>query len=90
VLWQTDAVNARGQLTDAKYGNGIGSEHHDYDGFGLPKTTTFTTISGGNASSTPFLALDTAFDAKRGNLLKRSNSMFNWGKNSSTMIWIVW
>ena len=70
VLWQTDAVNARGQLLTAQYGNGIGTETHSYDTFGLPLKTSFRNQN----AAAPFMTLTTNFDAQRGNLLRRNYS----------------
>ncbi len=74
MLWQTDVVNARGQLITAQYGNGVGIESHSNDVFGLPAFTDFRTQIGSNASANPFMTLTTAFNAQTGNLNSRNNS----------------
>ena len=78
MLWQIDNVDARGNLKEAHYGNAIGKESRTYDPIGFPSLTTFRTINGTYASSTPFLSLTTDFNAEQGLLNSRSNSMFNW------------
>ncbi len=80
MLWQVDAVNARGQLVTGHYGNAVGQVSNTYDSYGLPLTSSYRTINGSNASPTPFLTLTTNFNAQRGLLLSRSNSMFNWNE----------
>lgn len=80
MLWQIDAVNERGQLVTAHYGNSVGRVSNSYDSFGMPQITSYRTINGSNSSSTPFLTLTTNFNAQRGLLESRSNSMFNWNE----------
>ncbi|WP_445455729.1 RHS repeat-associated core domain-containing protein [Flavobacterium sp. HNIBRBA15423] len=78
ILWQTNAVNERGQLTSANYGNGIGL-NQGYDQFGyLQHSRHF------KDNVTPFvdvLNLYTTFEPQRGNLTSRTNSLFNWTEN---------
>ena len=82
LIWQTDLVNARGQLMTAQYGTvpggtaALGVENYVYDDFGLPRSTTFRTQNGSNASQNPFLTLSTSFSAQRGNLLSRNYSFY--------------
>lgn len=80
ILWQIDAVNERGQLLTAKYGNLIGQVTNTYDTYGFPLISNYRTISGSNSSPTPFLTLTTNFNAQRGLLQNRSNSLFNWNE----------
>lgn len=80
MLWQVDEVNARGQLVTANYGNAVGTESHTYDIFGLPAITSFRTVNGTYASTTPFMSLTTVFNPQRGILNSRSNSMFSWNE----------
>jgi RHS repeat-associated protein len=69
VLWQTDEVNARGQVTKAKLGNTI-AIINDYDPYGyvtnMKHTLTTSTV----------MELGTVFDIQRGNLKSRTNSLF--------------
>ncbi|VXB33207.1 conserved exported hypothetical protein [Flavobacterium sp. 9AF] len=78
VLWQTNAVNARGQLTSANYGNNIGL-NLGYDQFGyLQHSRHF------KENVTPFedvVNLYTTFEPQRGNLTSRTNTLFNWTEN---------
>lgn len=78
ILWQTNNVNERGQLTSANYGNGIGL-NQAYDQFGyLQHSRHF------NVLVTPVvdvLNLYTTFEQQRGNLKSRTNSLFNWTEN---------
>lgn len=80
MLWQIDAVNARGQLVTGHYGNAVGQVSNTYDSYGFPLTSSYRTINGSNASPTPFLTLTTNFNAQKGLLQSRSNSMFNWNE----------
>ena len=77
ILWQTNNVNARGQLTSANYGNGI-AVNNSYDSYGY-----ITQSSHFNAStpSNNLMTLNTTFEPLRGNLTSRYNSMFNWNEN---------
>jgi RHS repeat-associated protein len=76
VLWQTNTVNARGQLTGATLGNGI-SIANSYDEFGFAKEIKHNT---GGATPVNVMTLGYNFDEKRGNLNNRSNSMLNWNE----------
>ncbi|PKQ45187.1 RHS repeat-associated core domain-containing protein [Confluentibacter flavum] len=75
VLWQTNTINARGQLLTANLGNGIAITN-SYDTYGFltsfkhDKTSTGVNI----------MILGTAFDAQKGNLTFRYNSLFNWNE----------
>ncbi len=87
LLWETDLVNARGQLVTAQYGtldggtSALGVESHEYDDFGLPKKTSFRTQNGTNANQNPFMTLATTFSAQRGNLLSRNYSFYGAEEN---------
>jgi RHS repeat-associated protein len=76
VLWQTNTVNARGQLTGATLGNGI-SIANSYDEFGFAKEIKHNT---GGTTPVNVMTLGYSFDEKRGNLNNRSNSMLNWNE----------
>jgi RHS repeat-associated protein len=76
ILYQTDTENARGQLTGATLGNGM-TIANSYDSFGFP-----TEIKHDKAGTTPVnvMTLNYSFDAQRGNLNTRYNSMFNYSE----------
>ena len=71
ILWETSEVNARGQLTKAKLGNGI-EINNLYDTYGYI-TKTKHDISSTNVN---VLEFDTDFHPQRGNLNWRKNSLF--------------
>ncbi|RKR10999.1 RHS repeat-associated protein [Flavobacterium sp. 81] len=71
ILWQTNTVNARGQLTSAQ--NGPTTVTNNYDSYGFASELKYDKTSG----ATNILTLNTAFDAKKGNLTSRTNSLFN-------------
>ncbi|WP_369617908.1 polymorphic toxin type 23 domain-containing protein [Flavobacterium sp. CFS9] len=75
VLWQTNTVNERGQLVNAQ--NGPTTINNIYDTYGFASQFKYDKTSG----SSNILTLNTLFDAKRGNLISRSNSQF--GRNES-------
>jgi RHS repeat-associated protein len=77
VLWQTNTVNARGQLTGALLGNGINITN-TYDQYGL-----VSQIKHEIAGTTPVnvMTLGYIFNAQRGLLNSRSNSIFAWNEN---------
>jgi RHS repeat-associated protein len=75
VLWQTNTVNAKGQLTNAQ--NGPTTVTNEYDTYGLVSQFKYDKTSG----STNILTLNTVFDAKKGNLTSRTNSLFNRNEN---------
>ncbi|NHN25699.1 hypothetical protein FIA58_008410 [Flavobacterium jejuense] len=78
ILWQTNEVNARGQLTSANYGNGIGL-NQGYDQFGyLQHSRHFNVMVN---PVVDVLNLYTTFEPQRGNLTSRTNSLFNWTEN---------
>lgn len=77
VLWQTNEVNERGQLTSANYGNGL-ALNKSYDQYGyIQRSRVFTAVS----PNTDVLNLYTTFEPQRGNLTSRTNSLFNWTEN---------
>jgi len=73
VLWQTNTVNARGQLLSGSLGNGI-SINNTFDAFGFPSQFKHDKT---NAPSVNVMTLNTTFEAQRGNLTSRYNSLFN-------------
>ncbi|WP_430399832.1 RHS repeat-associated core domain-containing protein [Flavobacterium sp.] len=76
VLWETNTINTRGQLTSATLGNGIAISK-TYDNFG------FITQSKHDLAGTApvnIMTLNTTFEPQRGNLTSRYNSMFAWNE----------
>ena len=77
ILWQTTKVNARGQLTNGNYGNGI-NVTNTYDQYGFPTQLKH------DKTGTPtvnVMTLNTVFEPQRGNLTSRYNSMFDYQEN---------
>lgn len=74
LLWQTSKVNAKGQILNATYGNGI-TVANTYDQYGFP--TQFKHDKAGSPI-TNILTLNTTFTPQRGNLTYRYNSMFDY------------
>lgn len=71
-LWQANAINAKGQITESVLGNGIKiTAEYDTNGY-FSKIKYDKPNSQGN-----ILTLDTKFDFKTDNLEKRTNSAFN-------------
>lgn len=75
VLWQTNTVNEKGQLLSAALGNGIAITN-TYDSFGFP-----TQFKHDKTGQDNVMTLNTTFDAQRGNLTSRYNSLFYWNEN---------
>lgn len=72
VVWQTNTVNARGQLLTALLGNGIAiTNTYDQYGFVSQFKHDRTLTNPGNV-----MTLNTVFDPIKGNLSSRTNSMF--------------
>ncbi|OMQ12516.1 hypothetical protein BXU01_06465 [[Flexibacter] sp. ATCC 35103] len=71
IIWQTNTVNARGQLTNAQ--NGPTTITNEYDTYGFASQFKYAKTAGG----ANILTLNTVFDPKKGNLTSRSNSLFN-------------
>lgn len=77
VVWQTNALNERGQLTNASLGNGIAiSNTYDQYGYAVQFKHDKTGTSPAN-----IMTLGTTFEPKRGNLTNRTNNLFNWNEN---------
>jgi RHS repeat-associated protein len=75
VLWQTNEVNARGQLTKANLGKGIAITN-GYDQFGFAHEFKHDKTGG---TPVNVMTLTTNFDEKKGNLKDRTNSLFTNG-----------
>lgn len=77
ILWQTNELNAKGQITESVLGNGIKTtSEYDTNGY-LSKIKYDKANNQGN-----ILTLDTQFDFKTDNLENRTNSAFNNYKES--------
>lgn len=70
ILWTTDSVNERGQLTQGTFGNGL-TQSNTYNQYGFPSAFETKNQTGSLFNFT------TNFDPIRGNLSNRSNSLFN-------------
>ncbi|TRX42156.1 RHS repeat-associated core domain-containing protein [Flavobacterium restrictum] len=71
-LWQTDVVNARGQLVKVTLGNTIIINNtYDAMGYGYLSNTKHT------LSTSTVMELGNVFDPQRGNLTSRTNSLFS-------------
>lgn len=77
ILWQANTVNARGQLTSARLGNGVAVSNF-YDAHGFP-TLIKHDRTGSNTAN--LMSLSTDFNPQRGNLNSRTNSLFGWTEN---------
>lgn len=71
VLWQTNTVSERGQVTDAQ--SGAVTIKNSYDDLGFPSYFDYKKPSGYPSS---FLSLSFSFDPQRGNLMAKSNKYF--------------
>lgn len=76
-MWQTNTINARGQLLTAQLGNGIAITN-TYDQYGFASQFKHDK-TGANPAN--IMTLNTAFDPQKGNLSSRTNSMFNWNES---------
>ncbi len=73
MLWQTNVTNARGQMTNGSFGNGIIASN-SFNQFGyLTKIKHDVATNGVNV-----MTLNTNFDVQRENLLDRYNSLFDY------------
>ncbi len=72
-LWQQNTENARGQITAAALGNGVGITN-TYNAYGYSVSMMHMIT----ATATNIMTLNTDFHQTRGNLLSRSNNMFSW------------
>ncbi|MEM9686438.1 MAG: glycohydrolase toxin TNT-related protein, partial [Bacteroidota bacterium] len=80
LLWQTGTINARGQLTEGMYGNGIIATKA-YDAYGLPLLYSHDKDTGAGMENLMLLAFD--FNPQKGTLDSRSSSLFNWQEDFS-------
>ena len=70
ILWQANNINERGQLTNATLGNGI-NINNTYDAYSFPVAFKH------KLNGMDMMNIEMTFDIKRGNLLGRTNSLFN-------------
>ncbi len=70
VLWQLDAVNVRGQITQSTFGNGL-KETSGYDNFGFLTHTTTTNSNGISVANMSY-----NFNTTKGLLTGRTNDFF--------------
>lgn len=78
VLWQTNTINARGQLLTASVSNGNIAIINAYDNYGFA-----TQVKQDRVVSNPgnIITLNTVFDAQKGNLTSRTNGLFGWNES---------
>lgn len=76
-IWNLTGVNARGQITSSTVGNNI-QKSNSYDTYGYITNKIVSTSTG--SSSQIIMNLGTSFDAQRGTLNSRTNSMFSWSE----------
>jgi RHS repeat-associated protein len=73
-IWEVGSINARGQIGKAFLGNGLVTKY-DYDIYGYQKLNEVTTNN-----DDVLMELRTSFDAQRGTLSDRMNSLFSWSE----------
>ncbi|WP_163399224.1 RHS repeat-associated core domain-containing protein [Flavobacterium fluviatile] len=78
ILWQTNTVNARGQLTEATMANGNIGVSNTYDSNGLITQTKHDRLI---VSPNNIMTFNTVFNPLTGNLTSRTNSLFNWSES---------
>ncbi len=78
VLWNVNAINARGQATSVTMGNNL-RKKYVYN----PAGYLTESISEKDINTTPMqlMKLTFDFDTQRGNLNNRTNSLFSWTEN---------
>jgi len=76
VLWQTNSLNVRGQLTGGLFGNGV-SVNNTYDDYGFPQLIKHEKTEGENPLN---MELTTKFDIHRETLSQRTNNLFDWSE----------
>ncbi len=76
-LWKITGTNDRGQVTTSTMGNGL-RRTNKHDSYGY--LTEVLAQKNVNASPSQLMKLTYEFDAKKGTLKNRSNSLFNWNE----------
>ncbi len=74
VLYQTNSVNAKGQVLTSQIGNGVAIAN-EYDIYGFPTKMQH------DKGVTNIMTLNNTFDNVRGNLITRDNNLFGTGAN---------
>src|SRR5690606_13960986 len=77
-IWNLTGVNSRDQLTSVLIGNNMVS-NKTYDNYGYLANINIIKDTGGAPES--LMQLNTDFDAQRGILNSRTNSMFSWSES---------
>ncbi|RNL68614.1 hypothetical protein ED312_23130 [Sinomicrobium pectinilyticum] len=78
ILWEVTGRNAWGQLTEVALGASL-KQVNSYDAYGFPtQRKTQKISSAGTVTTLATLGYD--FNAQRGTLTSRSNSMFSWNE----------
>ncbi len=78
VLWNVDAINARGQITSTTMGNNLRILNTFNNSGYLTKSKSEKNI---NTSALQMMQLTFDFNAQRGLLNSRTNSLFSWSEN---------
>ena len=76
VIWQTNSLNAKGEVATAV--SGPFNVTNNFDTFGYPSQIKYDSSAN---PGTNILTLDTSFDPVKGNLMSRSNSLFSWNES---------
>src|SRR5690606_19214977 len=75
IIWSVTAVNARGQITGANLGSAI-QQVNTYDQYGFPTELKSQKTTGGAIIA----QFTSSFNAQRGTLNNRTNSLFSWNE----------
>lgn len=78
IIWQVGSINARGQVTTAFLANAMMKQTNTYDQYGFAQELKTDRIGGTPAE---LMRLSFSFNAQRGLLETRSNSVFGWNEN---------
>ncbi|GAA4762835.1 MULTISPECIES: RHS repeat-associated core domain-containing protein [Flavobacterium] len=76
ILWETNTVDARGQLTSGKFGNGI-LQTNTYDQYGFLEKTSHNYTNSLTGTTANIMTLVNSFNPVTSNLNSRTNSLFN-------------
>jgi RHS repeat-associated protein len=76
-VWTLNTRNARGQITSATLGNNLIAQTNIYHDLGYTLQTVHNKIG---TPSVNIMTLVNTYDEPRGNMLTRSNSLFNWNE----------
>lgn len=78
VIQQMAGLNAKGQVTLAYQANGAMKQSNTFDQYGFAQELKTDRLTGTPAE---LMRLNFTFDAQRGNLTNRSNTVFTWNEN---------